>query len=626
MGGVCPGGTTVLMRERDAASRPVRSFHNPSRDDSPASKMIENDYRETPQRFDSEEEELRHLSFSRELKPSNPSTPTRRGSGKISRKGSFLGRAGTVSLDMAVDVLDTLGSSVANLNASGGFVSGITSRGSKISILAFEVANTIGKGANLWQSLSEESIQFLKKDILQSEGVRLLVSTDVKELLSIAASDKREELDIFSREVIRFGDLSRDPQWHNLGRFLTRLDAEDFGQKQLRSEAEATMQELCTLAQYTSELYHELHDLDRLEQDYKQKLQEADSLNLPGKGEGLPMLLSEVKHQKKLIRNLKKKSLWSKTLEEVIEKLVDIVTYIRQEISDNFGNNGTIYVCRNSEERSHSPGRLGAMGLALHYANVINLIDTIASRPAYLPPNSRETLYHRLPPNIKNVLRGSLQTKVSREEVSVPKAKAEMEKTLEWLVPVAANTIKVHQGFGWVGEWANTSNEFGKTKPMSTNLIRLQTLYHADKQKTDRYILELVTWLHRLFNLLRYRDDGAIKHLPVYQKPTKGKHPNFYSNALPPSESTAKAKRSELSEEECEMLNRACRRKLVPGISKSQELRRDYRTRRSSVFAFSRSMGSSPDREFGVGQATPPPPNPKINILDVMDGLDSSMV
>lgn len=32
----------------------------------------------------------------------------------------------------------------------------------------------------------------------------------------------REELDLFSREVIRFGDLCKDPQWHNLGRYFSR--------------------------------------------------------------------------------------------------------------------------------------------------------------------------------------------------------------------------------------------------------------------------------------------------------------------------------------------------------------------------------------------------------------------
>lgn len=103
--------------------------------------------------------------------------------------GSFLGKAGIAGLEKAVEVLDTLGSSMSNLNHSG-FMS-VGSRGNRISILAFEVANTIAKGANLVQSLSEENVQLLKKEILPSEGVQLLVSTDMKELLSIAAADKR---------------------------------------------------------------------------------------------------------------------------------------------------------------------------------------------------------------------------------------------------------------------------------------------------------------------------------------------------------------------------------------------------------------------------------------------------
>lgn len=96
-----------------------------------------------------------------------------------------------MSLEKAVKVLDTLGSSMSNLNARSTFVSGMASRGNKISILAFEVANTVAKGANLFESLSEENVQFLKKEILHSEGVQELVSTDLKELLILAAADKR---------------------------------------------------------------------------------------------------------------------------------------------------------------------------------------------------------------------------------------------------------------------------------------------------------------------------------------------------------------------------------------------------------------------------------------------------
>lgn len=70
-------------------------------------------------------------------------------------------------------------------------MTGMASRGNKISILAFEVANTITKGASLLQSLSKENVEYLKKEILPSKGVQQLVSTNMKELLAIAAADKR---------------------------------------------------------------------------------------------------------------------------------------------------------------------------------------------------------------------------------------------------------------------------------------------------------------------------------------------------------------------------------------------------------------------------------------------------
>ncbi|OAP19026.1 hypothetical protein AXX17_AT1G31260 [Arabidopsis thaliana] len=375
------------------------------------------------------------FNFSGEL---GPMPPLRNDSTKFMQRNSFMGRAGVMGLEKAVEVLDTLGSSMTRMNPSNAYLSGVTSsRGGKVTILAFEVANTIAKGAALLQSLSEENLKFMKKDMLHSKEVKKLVSTDTTELQILAASDKREELDLFSGEVIRFGNMCKDLQWHNLDRYFMKLDTENSQHKLLKDDAEARMQELVTLARITSELYHELQALDRFEQDYRRKLAEVESLNLPRRGEGIVILQNELKQQKKLVKSLQKKSLWSQNLAEIIEKLVDVVSYIRQTIVEVFGNNGL-----RDNEGEQGRERLGEAGLSLHYANLIQQIDNIASRPSSLPSNVRDTLYNALPATVKTALRPRLQTLDQEEELSVPEIKAEMEKSLQWLVPFAENTTK----------------------------------------------------------------------------------------------------------------------------------------------------------------------------------------
>lgn len=97
-----------------------------------------------------------------------------------------------------MSVLDTLGSSMTNLNSATGFNSAPPAKGNEIAIIAFEIANTVVKGYNLMQSISTRSIRNLKEVVFPSEGVQYLVSKDTDELLRIVAADKRWMLNLLA--------------------------------------------------------------------------------------------------------------------------------------------------------------------------------------------------------------------------------------------------------------------------------------------------------------------------------------------------------------------------------------------------------------------------------------------
>ncbi|KAH9664710.1 protein PSK SIMULATOR 1 [Citrus sinensis] len=526
---------------------------------------------------------------------------------KVSEVSARLGRAGTVGLGKAVDVLDTLGSSMTNLNPNNGF-SGVGTKSNELSILAFEVANTIVKGSNLMLSISESSVRQLKEVVLPAEGVQNLVSKDMDELLKIFAADKRDDLKIFTGEVVRFGNRSKDPQWHNLGRYFEKISRELIPQKQLKQEAELLMEQLMTLVQHTASdkttygghtniaylvhltVGHEPDNFGVLGRTclFHMTLSEESALYLLPvymfenylHGESFAILRAELKSQRKQVKILRKKSLWSRSLEEVMEKLVDIVTFLLLEMHDAFGSTDDHFPFKGSMSNHQ---RLGPAGLALHYANIILQIDSL---------------------------------------FTVAQIKDEMEKTLQWLVPIATNTAKAHHGFGWVGEWANLGSDLNRKPAGPTDVIRLETLYHADKEKTEAYILDLLLWLHQLVNKARFGViSGGMKSAIKYPVGTSiqktNKHTKPEPSTFPP-----------LTSEEQELLQKVAKRNRVPGISKSLDF---DKIRLKRYDRLSKSSGQSPQRGSKELAATKRLPShvpiigfgiEKEKALDVIDRVD----
>ncbi|KAK1409666.1 hypothetical protein QVD17_36195 [Tagetes erecta] len=145
------------------------------------------------------------------------------------------------------------------------------------------------------------------------------------------------------------------------------------------------------------------------------------------------------------------------------------------------------------------PETLGAAALALHYANVIIVLEKLVASPHLIGDDARDDLYNMLPQNVRSALRTRLKPyakSLASSDYDTGLAEEWSEAisgTLEWLSPLAHSTIR------WQSE-----RSFEQQNLLSkTNVLLVQTLHYANQEKTEATVTELLVGLNYIWRFGR---------------------------------------------------------------------------------------------------------------------------
>jgi hypothetical protein len=152
------------------------------------------------------------------------------------------------------------------------------------------------------------------------------------------------------------------------------------------------------------------------------------------------------------------------------------------------------------------PDTLGAAALALHYANVVIVIEKLVASPHLIGLDARDDMYNMLPASVRAALRERLKpyskslSLAIYDTVLAGQWNVAMAGILEWLAPLAHNMIR----------WQSERSFEQQTMVSRTHVLLVQALYFANQQKTEATITELLVGLNYIWRFGREVNAQAL--------------------------------------------------------------------------------------------------------------------
>ncbi|KAK9292271.1 hypothetical protein L1049_020235 [Liquidambar formosana] len=424
-----------------------------------------------------------------------------------------------------------------------------TAKKSNVGVLAFEIAGLMSKIIHLWQSLSDKAIIRLRNESISLEGVRKIVSNEDAFLLSLACAEMAENLRLLAQSVSRISKRCDDA-------YLRRFDRsfQEFSDTGLDphcwvlswKEMEFKNKKMDRYVTLTATLHREMDELSLLESSLK-KLLHCNDHEGSTKEQKLIDLHHKILWQKQEVKFLKEKSLWNKSFDTVTSLLARSIFTVLARIKLVYGighgypaslprclsasatvhpsenpNSCSSFVsgplkltkqvekkdlCNgffelNSKVLKPPPSTLGAAALALHYANLIIIMEKMIRSPQLVGVDARDDLYSMLPHSIRSSLRARLKGVgfCASDPVLAGEWKDALGRILGWLSPLAHNMIK----------WQSERSFEQQNLVPKTNVLLLQTLYFANTEKTEAAITELLVGLNYIWRFEREMNAKAL--------------------------------------------------------------------------------------------------------------------